>query len=126
MVAIEAFTGPGAGSPWWHDTEAVLVEGESGVVLYGELVPCVKVGDEVVAGQVVGRVSRAVARLEDSARELGCLAELESALRTMARGTSAERQADTYQTALAAGASEEEALRRVTAAIARETVALAA
>jgi len=37
VVAIEKFTGPEAGSPWWHDTEAVLVEGKSGVVLYGEL-----------------------------------------------------------------------------------------
>lgn len=37
VVAIEDFTGPKAGSVWWHDTQAILVEGESGVVGYGEL-----------------------------------------------------------------------------------------
>lgn len=37
VVAIEKFTGPEAGSPWWNDTEAVLVEGASGVVCYGEI-----------------------------------------------------------------------------------------
>ncbi len=39
VVAVEEFTGPAAGSPWWLPTRAVLVEGASGVVLYGEVVP---------------------------------------------------------------------------------------
>jgi hypothetical protein len=38
VVAIEAFTGPAAGSPWWNDTQTVLVEGASDVVGYGEVV----------------------------------------------------------------------------------------
>lgn len=56
VVAIEEFTGARAGSPWWHDTLAVLVEGASGVVLYGELAPSVIVGARVERGDLVGRV----------------------------------------------------------------------
>lgn len=37
IARILPFTGPKAGSPWWHDTQCILVEGESGVVCYGEL-----------------------------------------------------------------------------------------
>lgn len=39
VIAIEDFTGPRAGSKWWEDTQAILVESTHGVVLYGELVP---------------------------------------------------------------------------------------
>lgn len=58
VVAIEDFTGPRAGSPWWNDTQAVLVEGESGVVCYGEVVPPreLRVGDRVEREQYVGGV----------------------------------------------------------------------
>ncbi len=56
VVAVERFTGPEAGSPWWRDTDAVLVEGASGVVLYGEVAPQVTLGARLVAGDVVGRV----------------------------------------------------------------------
>jgi hypothetical protein len=43
IVAVIPFTGSRAvpPSPWWRETEAVLVEGESGVVVYGEIVPVV-------------------------------------------------------------------------------------
>lgn len=54
VVAIEHFTGPAAGSPWWLDTWAVLVEGASGVVLYGELDPLVHVGSRIEPGMHVG------------------------------------------------------------------------
>lgn len=37
IVNICNFTGEKAGSPWWNDTMAVLVEGKSGVILYGEI-----------------------------------------------------------------------------------------
>lgn len=48
VVAIIPFTGPSAEppSPWWHDTLAVLVEGSSGVVVYGE----VDIGTGIVIG----------------------------------------------------------------------------
>ena len=56
VVEIEDFTGPKAESPWWHETQAILVEGESGVVLYGEVEALVEVGDKITTGQVVGKV----------------------------------------------------------------------
>lgn len=37
IVAIEPFTGPKDNSPWWLDTDCVLVEGASGVICYGEI-----------------------------------------------------------------------------------------
>lgn len=59
VVAVIAFTGPGAEppSPWWHDTQAVLVEGASGVVVYGEVIAERKIGDRVAAGDHLGRVT---------------------------------------------------------------------
>ena len=58
VVAIEKFTGAEAGSPWWNDTEAVLVEGASGVVCYGEIVTPkeMKVGDQLRREGYVGGV----------------------------------------------------------------------
>lgn len=38
VVGIENFTGPSDNSPWWNDTEAVLIEGKSGVICYGEII----------------------------------------------------------------------------------------
>lgn len=54
VVRVEDFTGPKAGTPWWQDTQAVFVEGPSGVVVYGELVAQVKEGQQMAAGEVVG------------------------------------------------------------------------
>ena len=60
VAAVLAFTGSGAGSPWWNDTDAVLVEGSSGVVVYGEVRAAadVRVGTRVSAGDPLGRVVR--------------------------------------------------------------------
>jgi len=38
-VRQEIFTGPRAGSAWWNETYALLVEDETGVTLYGEILP---------------------------------------------------------------------------------------
>lgn len=57
VVAVEHFTGYEE-SPWWENTEAVLIEGESGVVLYGEITPSVKMGDVIRRGQLIGTVKR--------------------------------------------------------------------
>lgn len=58
VVAVENFTGPGAGSPWWLPTYAILVEGESGVVAYGEVIPMgIKKGEMVLKGQILAHVS---------------------------------------------------------------------
>jgi murein DD-endopeptidase MepM/ murein hydrolase activator NlpD len=60
IVAIIPFTGSRAEppSPWWRDTDAVLVEGASGVVVYGEIVSAIgrRVGDHVQRGEPVGCV----------------------------------------------------------------------
>jgi len=59
VVSVIPFTGIIADppSPFWRDTWAVLVEGASGTVVYGEVdrVP-VKTGDEIAAGTVLGYV----------------------------------------------------------------------
>jgi hypothetical protein len=58
VVSIEPFTGARAESPWWNDTSAVLVEGASGVVCYGELVPdsALRIGSRLEVGATIGRV----------------------------------------------------------------------
>jgi hypothetical protein len=58
VVAILDFTGLNAESPWWNDTRAVMVEGNSGVFVYGEIKERdgLKVGDNVECGDVLGEV----------------------------------------------------------------------
>lgn len=60
IVNIENFTGSNAGSDWWEDTKAILVEDSDGVILYGELEPAsgLKVGDTVTENQLLGYVKR--------------------------------------------------------------------
>lgn len=60
VVGIECFTGENAGSPWWEDTWAILIEGKSGVIVYGEIVvdSDLQVGDTVTEGQQVGNVKK--------------------------------------------------------------------
>ena len=54
LVESEVFTGPNAESPWWHETFALLVEGGSGVVVYGEVAHPIKVGMPVKKGHIIG------------------------------------------------------------------------
>lgn len=55
VVAVEAFTGEHADSPWWNDTWAILIEGVSGVIVYGELDHChLQVGDSLWENELVG------------------------------------------------------------------------
>lgn len=60
VVLIENFTGANANpsSPWWHETKAVLIEGASGVVVYGEIRPLesITVGQKIKQGQSIGNV----------------------------------------------------------------------
>ena len=58
VVVVEPFTGPAAGSPWWMDTQCVMVEGASGVVVYGEIHATVATGSRVAAGQSIGTIAR--------------------------------------------------------------------
>lgn len=58
IVAIKPFTGPHAGLPFWRDTWAIFVTGASGIVVYGEVAAHTKVGQAVVAGELLGVVLR--------------------------------------------------------------------
>lgn len=60
VVAINHFTGPQIGMPWWLNTDAILIEGYSGVVGYCEITPKrrLKVGDKVQKGECIGEVSQ--------------------------------------------------------------------
>lgn len=53
------FTGQPVGSPWWNDTECILVQGESGGLNYGELrvAPGLARGVPVRKGQLLGHVA---------------------------------------------------------------------
>lgn len=71
VVSVETFTGPAADSPWWNETMAVLITSPSGVICYGEVEPLIKIGDKVMAGDVVGRVKRVLK--EDKGRPTSML-----------------------------------------------------
>lgn len=59
VVNVVDFTGSNAASPWWEDTVAVLIEGHSGVILYGELYSGkISIGDAVIEGEFIGQVKR--------------------------------------------------------------------
>lgn len=58
IVSIEQFTGSAVGSPWWRDTWVVMVEGDSGVFAYGEILPSsrLRVGGRLWHGELLGHV----------------------------------------------------------------------
>ncbi len=58
VVNIVPFTGAHAGSDWWHNTYAVLVEGKTGVVVYGEILTTCKTGQKISAGDLIGTVKQ--------------------------------------------------------------------
>jgi len=62
VVSIEHFTGAWDGSPWWNETDCILIEGVSGVICYGEVKPRwdIKVGDKIFAGQYIANVKRVI------------------------------------------------------------------
>lgn len=60
IVAIEQYTGEWAGSPWWNNTSAIMIEGESGVICYGEITPLtfLQVGDKIIKSNLIGHVAQ--------------------------------------------------------------------
>jgi murein DD-endopeptidase MepM/ murein hydrolase activator NlpD len=60
IVNIEKFTGEWAGSPWWENTEAILIEGASGVICYGEVLvdESIRREKEVKEGDFLGVIKR--------------------------------------------------------------------
>lgn len=73
-TGIDHNTGKMVPLDWWHDTYAVLVEGASGVVLYGEIASHVKVGQKLVAGEILGVVIKVLKK--DKGRPM-CMLHLE-------------------------------------------------
>lgn len=61
VVHFEHFTGANASppSPWWHDTFSVMIEGESGVIGYCELLIAddLDIGTKVKAGEIIGNIT---------------------------------------------------------------------
>lgn len=63
IVGIERFTGAHADdpSPWWNNTYAVLVRGNSGVIVYGEVEARVtRIDQSVKAGEIIAVVTTPV------------------------------------------------------------------
>jgi flavoprotein len=60
VVSVEHFTGEWDGSPWWNNTDCILVEGETGVVCYGEIQTNRKVGEYVQKGEHIANVKRVI------------------------------------------------------------------
>lgn len=60
VIAIRPFTGEIAGTPFWEDTHCIDIEGQTGTIGYGEVLPAegLKVGDFVKAGQQIAKVKR--------------------------------------------------------------------
>lgn len=59
VVNIEQFTGLEVGTPWWNSTFAVMIEGVSGVINYGEISkPDLKIGDTIKEGDLIGNVKQ--------------------------------------------------------------------
>lgn len=54
VVGVFQFTGVECDSPWWNDTYCVLIEGNSGVILYGEIKPDIYVGALVKEAERIG------------------------------------------------------------------------
>ena len=61
IINICNFTGEFADPPtkWWNNTKSILVEGESGVIGYCEIIPdeSLTIGEGVRVGQPLGRVT---------------------------------------------------------------------
>ena len=60
VVGIEPFTGVKDNSPWWYDTDCILIEGHSGVICYGEVTTYKSVGDRVRVNDFIAKVKRVI------------------------------------------------------------------
>jgi murein DD-endopeptidase MepM/ murein hydrolase activator NlpD len=56
VTKVDIFTGPKLGHFWWNETFAVMVEGKSGIINYGEIYPMVECKDKVEEGDLIGFV----------------------------------------------------------------------
>lgn len=60
IIMMRAFTGKNANCPWWEDTDAIYIKGESGVICYGEIKidNSLILGDHIDAGELIGEVRK--------------------------------------------------------------------
>lgn len=56
VVRTGPFTGVAANSPWWNDTQYVIIKGESGYILYGEIENIPETGTIIEEGSTIGNV----------------------------------------------------------------------
>ncbi len=76
VVKVLPFTGSIADPPttFWNDTFAVMVEGASGTILYGEIDPVeVSEGDRISTGQIIGRVRQVLVKEKHPPRPMSML-----------------------------------------------------
>jgi len=72
VVNTFIFTGEKVGTPWWHETHGVLIQGNAGNILYGEIaINKLEVGDEVISGQCIGWVMQVL--INDKGRPMSML-----------------------------------------------------
>jgi len=73
IVDICPFTGVLAGYDFWLDTDAIYVDGESGIVVYGEIGVNIdlKIGDKILSGDFIGNVKRVI--INDKGRPMSML-----------------------------------------------------
>ena len=73
IVLVEWFTGEKSvdNSHWWNNTQALMVLGESGVIVYGEILTDLKVGDHVSRGSKLGTIETVLTK--DKGRPMSML-----------------------------------------------------
>lgn len=62
VIKVEHFTGAWADppTPWWNNTDAVYVQTDIGIMVYGEINPIVSVGDKISGNDTIGYVDISV------------------------------------------------------------------
>lgn len=73
VVGICPFTGEIAGFPFWENTYGVYVKGDSGIVVYGELIPNpnIKIGTKIKNNSLIGTVKTVIKK--DKGRPMSML-----------------------------------------------------
>jgi phosphopantothenoylcysteine synthetase/decarboxylase len=60
VVNIEHFTGEWDNSPWWNNTDCLLIKSQSGTICYGEIKTHLKIGQTVHKGQHIANVQQVI------------------------------------------------------------------
>jgi len=58
VVNMRCFTGKYANCPWWNETDALYIQGKTGVIVYGEIEirSSLKLRDTIKRGEYLGKV----------------------------------------------------------------------